>query len=454
MTKVRVKLSSSRRLSQPHRDVLNAMDKALDAADAGNAVRRHVRLDRDVLRVDDLRYHPNRFRRIFVIGAGKATAKMAEAIEKLLGDTITGGLVIVPDYLGSLPKNDRIRYSPGSHPIPSRKNMEGVADMLYLVKNAGSDDLILTLLSGGASALMNYPIEGVTLDDEKRTTSLLLKSGASIRELNTIRKHISRVKGGRLAKILKPARVLTLIISDVIGDEIDAIGSGPTAPDPTTYSSAKHILTLYGLWSRIPVHVRNVIDKGIRGALPETPKPGDNSFRRVRNVIVGNNRESCRAAAAEMRRAGYDARILSTRLVGEAREVGRILGSIMSGIRENETKSRPAALIAGGETTVTVRGRGKGGRNQELALAAALEIEGCKDIVISSFATDGVDGPTDAAGALVDGTTIARGRRRGMDPQDYLDDNNSYSYFSRLGDLIRTGPTGTNVNDIMILAAN
>jgi glycerate 2-kinase len=454
MTKVRVKLSSGRRLSQPHRDVLSAMEEALAAADAGNAIRRHVRLDRDVLRADDLAYHLNRFRRIFVIGAGKATAKMVEAVEKMLGDKITGGLVIVPDYMHPAPRSRRIRYALGSHPIPSRKNMEGVADILDLVKNAGRDDLILTLLSGGASALMEYPMEGVTLDDEKVTTSLLLKSGASIRELNTVRKHISRVKGGRLAKILKPAQVLTLIISDVIGDEIDAIGSGPTAPDPTTYRDAKHILTRYGLWSRIPIHVRNVIDGGTRGALPETPKPGDSSFRGVRNVIVGNNRESCLAAAAEMTRAGYDARILSTRLVGEAREVGRILGSIMTGIRDDNTKSHPAALIAGGETTVTVEGRGKGGRNQELALAAALEIEGCRGIVIGSLATDGVDGPTDAAGAVVDGTTISRGQRRGMDPRDYLDDNNSNGYFSRLGDLIRTGPTGTNVNDIMVLAAN
>jgi glycerate 2-kinase len=453
MTRVRVRLSSGKPLNAQHHDVLNALNKAVDAADAGNAIRRHVRLDGDVLRADDLTYRMNRFRRIFVIGAGKATAKMAESTEKMLGDKITGGLVIIPDYLRSLPKSDRIRYSPGSHPIPSRKNVEGVADMLDLVKNAGRNDLILTLLSGGASALMEYPIEGVTLDDEKRTTTMLLKSGASIRELNTVRKHISRVKGGRLAKILKPAQVLTLIVSDVIGDEIDSIGSGPTAPDPTTYRSAKNILTGYGLWSRIPAHVRNLIYKGTRGVSPETPKLGDSSFRRVRNMIVGNNRESCRAAAAEMKRAGYDARILSTRLVGEAREVGRILGSILTGIRENDTKSRPAALIAGGETTVTVKGRGKGGRNQELALAAALEIEGCKHVVLGSLATDGVDGPTDAAGALVDGTTIARGRRRGMDPQDYLDDNNSYSYFSRLGDLIRTGPTGTNVNDIMIIAA-
>jgi glycerate 2-kinase len=454
MTKARLRLSSGKRLNAQHHDVLNALNKALDAADAGNAIRRHLRLDRDVLRADDLTYPLDRFRRILVIGAGKATAKMAETIEKMLGDKITGGLVIVPDYLRSLPKSDRIRYSLGSHPIPSRKNVEGVADMIDLVKNSGRDDLILTLLSGGASALMEYPIEEVTLDDEKRTTSLLLKSGANIRELNTVRKHISRVKGGRLAKILKPAQVLTLIVSDVIGDEIDAIGSGPTVPDPTTYDNAKHILTEYGLWSKIPAHVQNVIDRGTRGALPETPKVGDTGFRRVRNMIVGNNRESCRAAAAEMKRAGYGARILSTRLVGDANQLGRILASIMTGTRDNDTKSRPAALIAGGETTVTVKGRGKGGRNQELALAAALEIEGRKGVVIGSLATDGVDGPTDAAGALVDGTTVARGRRRGMDSQEYLDDNNSYRYFSRLGDLILTGPTGTNVNDIIILAAN
>jgi glycerate 2-kinase len=454
MIRVHTRHSLNRRLDETRRDVLNAMENALYAADPCNAIRRHVRIAHATLRVDDLAYSLKRFRRIFVIGAGKATAKMANAIENILADKITSGLVIVPDYVRPLPSGPRIMYHAGSHPIPSRKNVDGVTEMLSLVKNPLRDDLIIVLLSGGASALMDYPSKDITLEDEKRTTSLLLKSGASIQEINTVRKHISRVKGGRLAEILEPAHVLTLIISDVIGNEIDAIGSGPTAPDPTTYHDARQILTKYELWSRIPAHVQRIIDTGNRGSLLETPKPGDSSFRRVRNVIVGNNRESCQAATAEMTRAGYESRILSTRLVGEAREVGRILGSIMTETRDNYTKSRPAALITGGETTVTVKGGGKGGRNQELALAAALEIEGCKGIVIGSLATDGVDGPTDAAGALVDGTTISRGRRRGMEPQDYLDDNNSYSYFSRLGDLIRTGPTGTNVNDIMILSAN
>ena len=452
MRRVRAKLSSGLTLDKLHRDVLIAMDKALEAANPASIVRSRVKFDRDTLRLDNIAYLLNKYRRVFVIGAGKASGYMGEELEKRLGSRITSGLVIVPDYLRPWPKGRRIKYYSGTHPIPSQENVDGVVQMIELAKNASSNDLVILALSGGASALMDYPLQGITLSDERKTTDLLLKSGAKIQEVNTVRKHLSQVKGGRLAETLRNTRILTLIISDVVGDRLDAIGSGPTVPDPTTYEEAKQVLARYGIWSKTPARVRNVVELGRKGAIAETPKD-DRFFGPVRNLVIGSNRESCYAATAYMKRRGYNSHVLSTHIVGEAREAGRILGSIATDMRNNEWFSPPGALVAGGETTVTVRGKGKGGRNQELALAAAIAIDGSENLVLGSFGTDGVDGPTDAAGALVDGITIEMGRRRGMDPEIFLENNDSYSYFSRLGSLLKTGPTGTNVNDVMILAA-
>jgi len=297
MIQVHARLSSSRRLDKLHRDVLAAMDEALRTANPASIIRRHVKLYKDTFRVYNLSF-PLKQRRIFVIGAGKASGCMAEEIERILGKRITGGLVIIPDYLRPRPYSHRIRYHPGTHPIPSQENAHGVAKILQLVKNSTAEDLIIVLLSGGASALMDYPLEGISLEDERKTTSLLLKSGASIHEINTVRKHISRVKGGRLAEAVDGARVLTLIISDVVGDQVDTIGSGPTAPDPTTYRDAVQVLEKYNLWTIIPKHVRKTIVAGINGVIAETPKPRDRSFMHVNNVLVGSNRESCRTAMA------------------------------------------------------------------------------------------------------------------------------------------------------------
>jgi glycerate-2-kinase len=292
------------------------------------------------------------------------------------------------------------------------------------------------------------------LKDEARVTALLLKSGANIEEINTVRKHLSQVKGGRLAARLYPATVLGLIISDVVGDKIDAIASGPTAPDPTTYHDAKQVLQKYHLWPRIPDRARKVITDGLTGSIPDTPKKENKAFEQVHNLIVGNNRESCLAATEAMTKAGYRTQTLSIQITGEAREAGRILGAIARDIQDNDLPfAPPAALVAGGETTVTVRGKGKGGRNQELVLAAAAKIDGSDGIVVGSFATDGMEGRTNAAGALADGTTVTRGLKLGMSPEQYLKNNDSYHYFSKLKDLVITGPTGTNVNDITILAA-
>src|SRR5256884_4075500 len=455
MIRVRARTQRRRGLDKLHRDVLHAMSAALVAADPTRIIRKNLKLTGSILHVDKLQYPLKDYRRIFVIGAGKASGYMAEEIEKLLGNRITRGLVITPDYLRPTPRNRRIGYHPATHPIPTGKGVESVLAMLRLVDDISRDDLVIVLVSGGGSALMPLPVEGINLDDEAKVTSLLLRSGASIDEINTVRKHLSQLKGGRLAARLYPATVLTLIISDVVGDGIDAIASGPTAPDPTTFHDSEQVLKKYDLWSQIPKNTRRVITRGLSGSIPETPKQKDKLFRRVHNVIVGNNRASCLAAASAMTKAGYRTQVVSIQITGEAREAGRIFGSIVRDIRENSLPfAPPAALIAGGETTVTVRGKGKGGRNQELALAAAEKISGAEGVVVGSFATDGIEGRTNAAGALADGSTITRSLRLRMDPEECLRNNDSYQYFSKLKDLVITGPTGTNVNDIAILAAD
>src|SRR5436853_983751 len=455
MIRVRARTQRRRGLDRLHRDVLHAMNAALAAADPTRIIRKNLKLTGSILHVGTFQYPLKDYRRIFVVGGGKASGYMAEEIEKLLANRITRGLVIIPDYLRPTPRSRRIRYHPATHPIPTRKGVEGVLAMLRLVDDISRDDLVIVLVSGGGSALMPLPVEGMNLNDEAKVTSLLLKSGASIEEINTVRKHLSQVKGGRLAERLYPATVLTLIISDVVGGKVDAIASGPTTPDPSTYRDVELVLKKYDLWFKIPENARRIITRGLSGSIPETPKQKDKVFRRVQSVIVGNNRASCLAAASAMTKAGYRSQVLSIQITGEAREVGRIFGSIVRDIRDNSLPfAPPAALIAGGETTVTVRGKGKGGRNQELALAAAVKISGSYGVVVGSFATDGIEGRTNAAGAVVDGSTITRGLGLRMDPEECLRNNDSYRYFSKLKDLVITGPTGTNVNDIAILAAD
>src|SRR5438552_10093512 len=455
MIRVRARTQRRRGLDKLHRDILHAMNAALAAADPTRIIRKNPKRNGSIHYVGKLHYPLEDYRRNFVIGGGKASGYMAEEIEKLLGNRITRGLVIIPDYLRPTPRTRRIIYQPATHPIPTRKGVEGVLAMLRLVHDISRDDLVIVLVSGGGSALMPLPVEGINLDDEAKVTSLLLRSGAGIEEINTVRKHLSQVKGGRLAGRLYPATVLTLIISDVVGDKIDAIASGPTAPDPTTYHDVELVLKKYDLWFQIPKNARRIITRGLSGSIPETPKQKDKVFRSVQNVIVGNNRASCLAAASAMTKAGYGTQVLSIQIAGEAREVGRIFGSIVRDIRENSLPfAPPAALIVGGETTVTVRGNGKGGRNQELALAAAVKISGSSGVVVGSFVTDGIEGRAIAAAAVADGSTITRGLRLRMDPEEYLRNNDSYQYFSKLKDLVITGPTGTNVNDIAILAAD
>src|SRR5437899_9339506 len=292
MIQVRARTQRRRGLDKLHRDILHAMNAALAAADPARIIREHLKLTGSILHVDKLQYPLKDYRRIFVIGGGKASGYMAEEIEKLLGKWIMRGLVVIPDYLRPTPRSRRIRYHAATHPIPSRKGVDGVLAMLRLVDDISRDDLVIVLVSGGGSALMPLPVEGINLDDEAKVTSLLLRSGASIDEINTVRKHLSQVKGGRLAARLYPATVLTLIISDVVRDKIDAIASGPTAPDPTTYHDTEQVLKKYDLWSQIPTNARRVITEGLSGSIPDTPKKESKAFKHVHNLIIGNSRAS------------------------------------------------------------------------------------------------------------------------------------------------------------------
>ena len=416
---------------------LSIFRAALAAADPAAAVTRHLeRLD------------ASRFENIYVVGAGKAAASMARAAEKALGRRITAGYINVKD--GHTAKLRRIEQNECGHPVPDERGVAGARRIAEIAAAARRDDLLLCLISGGASALMPFPAEPITLEEKRAVTRLLLDCGADIHEINTVRKHISQIKGGQLARLAAPATVETLLLSDVIGDDLDVIGSGPTAPDASTFSDAADILNRYGLMDRLPESVRDRIARGSLGEIADTPKPGDPIFRRVRNTIVGNNRLALRAAARRARELGYRPLILASDVEGETREIARMHAAIAKEmVRDGRPVRPPACVITGGETTVTIRGAGLGGRNQEFALAAALDIAGLPDVLIFSAGTDGTDGPTDAAGAYADGATLARK----PDARRYLDCNDSYHYFEALGDLVVTGPTNGNVMDVRLILA-
>ena len=406
---------------------------ALAAADPSAAVR-----DALLARTDLDRYD-----RIFVVGAGKAGGTMAVAAEQVLGGRIHAGVVIVKD--GDPAVAGRMELKPAGHPVPDERGVAAATRIVELCAEAGERDLVVFLLSGGASALAPCPAAPVTLAEKQETTKLLLACGATIHELNAVRKHISGLKGGRLARIAAPARVLSLILSDVVGDDLDVIGSGPTAPDASTYSSALAVLGKYELLERVPASVRRRLEL----ADDETPEPGDPIFERVENLLVGSNRKSLAAAAVEAEALGYRTMVLASTIEGETRDVARMHAAMAREIRTSgHPVPPPACLISGGETTVTIRGRGKGGRNQEFALAAAIDIAGLEDVLVLSVGTDGTDGPTDAAGALADGRTVGRSR---LDARNFLGNNDSYPFFQDLGDLIVTGPTGTNVMDLHLV---
>jgi glycerate-2-kinase len=420
---------------------------ALAAADPALALRRSVTRRGHWLHVGRTRYDLRRYQRVVAVGAGKASAHMAVALEHVLGSRLEGGLVVVK--YGHAAPTRRVAILEAGHPVPDRAGRQAARRVLAYVRGLSSDDLVLVLLSGGASSLLPAPAPGLTLADKQRVTALLLRSGATIQEINAVRKHLSAIKGGRLAAATK-ARVVSLILSDVLGDDLGAIASGPTAPDPTTYADAIAVCRRHGIWSSLPSAVRHCLLAGQRGLRPESPKPGSSVFRRVQNQVIGNNRAAIAALAREARRRGFQPRILTAVLTGEAREAGRRFGTMARRLAENRKPTR-VCLIAGGELTVSVRGNGKGGRAQEFALAAAGEIAGMKRVWIAGFGTDGTDGPTDAAGAVVTGQTYGAAVRKGLNPVDALRRNDSYTFFKQSGGLITTGATGTNVNDLYLL---
>jgi len=397
--------------------------------------------------------HSLRRGRVVVLAAGKAAHAMARAAEEILGPHLSEGLAVSTATQGTL---ERVRLLTAAHPVPDRRGLAAAAEAESLARALGKDDLLLVLLSGGASALLPAPQDGITLEDKAITTSLLLRAGATIHEMNAVRKHLSRLKGGGLAQAAAPARVATLILSDVVGDDLSTIASGPTVSDRTTFADALDVLRRRGVWDAVPSAVRGRLEAGARGKVEETPKPGDAALRSVATRIVGSNRLSVEAAARAARREGLRPLVLTTRLEGEAREVARVLVAVL---RECVTSDRPAsppvALLAGGETTVTVRGSGQGGRNQELATAAAAALEGFPvPAVLASLATDGIDGASDAAGGIVDDETTARADRLGLAPPDaFIAASDTRNFLGPLGELIVTGPTGTNVVDVVALLA-
>jgi glycerate 2-kinase len=427
-----------------------AMAAALDAVEPAAAVERWLRRDGDILDVGGRRYRLSDFERIFVVGAGKAGAPMAAAVERVLGERLTAGLVTVKrGYAGP---TRLVTLREGGHPLPDAASVAGGRAIEELLSETTERDLVVCLLSGGGSALLTLPEAPVSLEDFQRLTELLLRAGATINELNAVRKHLDAVKGGGLARMAQPAEVVTLILSDVVGNPLDVIASGPTVPDTTTFADAWEVVERFGLVERLPASVASRLRAGLVGTVPETPKPGDAALARVQNVVIASNEQAAQAALRQAESDGLHALLLTTFLEGEAREVGRVVSALARGEAANATPlARPACLILGGETTVTVRGDGRGGRNQELALAAAFPIQGLPEVLIASLATDGTDGPTDAAGAMVDGTTLARAGRAGLDARAALERNDAYPFFERLGDLLVTGPTNTNVNDLVLV---
>lgn len=404
-----------------------------------------------------------------LIGFGKAAYHMALAVAEEFTDVkIAGGVVItkyghasVPDekYANTKDRLSQVQVYEAGHPVPDEQGVQATGEVVSLLQKADGASFVVCLISGGGSALLVSPYPGMTLAGKRQVTDLLLRSGADISEMNAVRKHISRIKGGRLAEIAAPAEVISLMISDVIGDPPDVIASGPTAPDTSTYQDAMDVIRKYHIEEKVPGSVIDILNQGIRGDIPETPKEHDPVFRNVQNIIIASNKRAIETAGDAAIRMGMDAVVLSSEITGEAREVGRWLAEkakamkveIQGSTRGQKELKKPVCLISGGETTVTVKGKGKGGRNTELALSFAMAVKGIQGITLLSAGTDGTDGPTDAAGAIVDGETIIRAEQLGLNPQEYLDRNDSYNFFRQTGSLLITGPTGTNVMDLQLI---
>ncbi len=437
---------------------LSILGAALAAVEPGQAIRNAMKYDKanERLEVAGQIYDLRHFKNIYVVGAGKAGWPMAAALADLLGDRLTRGVVTIKQGHGPSENETpgRIELTEARHPVPDEAGVHGTERMVNLLRDLGEQDLVLAVISGGGSALLELPVEGVTLADMQALTSALLRCGATINQMNTVRKHLSQVKGGQLAKWASPAPVIGLILSDVVGSPLDVIGSGPTVPDTSTYADAWAILESFGLTQAdtLPAAIIEHLRAGLSGHIPETPKATDSIFEKVQNVVIADNRIAALAAQEKARALGFNTLLLSTFVEGEAREVARVYAALAKEIQAFDAPlARPACLLLGGETTVTVRGDGLGGRNQEMALAAAIALDGYAEIMFVPLATDGSDGPNDAAGAIAEGDTLRRALAHGLDPADYLRRNDAYHFFEQSGDLLRTGPTQTNVNDLALL---
>lgn len=446
-------LTTSLRANPSGAAVARVMAAAIRAVDPEQAVHRHLRRDGDRIWVGEQSYDLSVFERVWLVGAGKAGLPMARAAVDVLGERISGGVIIVKEgYAGSGEPLKGIDLFEAGHPLPDERGVQATRQLVSVLEAAGPRDWVLCLLSGGGSALLTAPAPGVSLADLQGLTAALLACGAGIQEINTLRKHVDTIKGGGLARMAAPAQVTALILSDVVGDPLDVIASGPTVPDTSTFADAWDILRRYDILDQTPPSVRARLEQGLRGALPEIPKPGDPLFERVQNHTVCSNYQAAQAGLAQAAVEGWQTLLLTTFLQGEARQAGRMLGAIArQAARSGQPLTRPFCLVAGGETTVTLRGSGLGGRNQELALGAVSELDGLPGVILAALATDGGDGPTDAAGAVVTGETLTRARAAGLAPQNFLARNDAYHFFAPLGDLLLPGPTLTNVNDLTFL---
>jgi glycerate 2-kinase len=442
-------------MTQIRSDAEAIFKAAVAAVDPYAAVRRFVRVERDNLSVGPedgsaAGFDMREYDRVLLVGGGKATAHMARAMEELLGPRISQGIITVKYGFGEdLGTTEVIE---AAHPVPDQKGVDGTARILDLLQQAGEQDLVFSLISGGGSALVVQPAGGITLEDMQSLTKDLLECGASIDEINTLRKHISAVKGGQMARVAMPATIVNLMLSDVVGDPMDVIASGPFVPDTSTFADARNILKKYDLRD-VPPAIESHLNKGVEGHIPETPKTGDPAFERVHNLIIGSNIMALEAAEARAADLGYNALILSSMIEGETREVARVHAGIAKEmLKTGRPVTAPGCIISGGETTVTIRGNGLGGRNQEFCLAAAIELDGLPpSVAVLSGGTDGDDGPTRAAGAIVDPETVRRGRDAGISATEFLNNNDAYHFFEKTGDLLVTGPTGTNVMDVRLI---
>lgn len=436
-------------------EILQIFQAGLAAVDPFRVVAANVKLERGRFIAGPHVFDLDRFRNILVVGAGKAAAGMGEAVEAVLNNRISAGLLIMPQGLRATLR--RVARAEGGHPFPDEAGRRASRKILEMLGGADEKTLVLCLISGGASALLAIPAAGLTLADKRAVTSLLIRSGAAIGELNAVRKHLSAVKGGRLARAAFPATILTMILSDVIGDRFDVIGSGPTAPDASNFADAWSVIEKYGLQDKIPVRARKYLERGLAGLESETVKKNDPCLARSAHLVVGSILTAIEGARKKARSMGIAVEIITRALQGEARAAASFLAAKAMRIQSGLAPGRKFCLLCGGETTVSVRGSGRGGRNQELALAFALAVAGRQGIELLSAGTDGIDGPTDAAGAIVDGATVAKAAGLGLDARAFLDNNDSYSFFSELDRLsggrhhLKTGPSGTNVMDLQII---